>query len=138
MNDLNTLLELALDTAVGPAGVVLAIFLILLLALLLGTKRLIYAIWYTALFPCITAGVWLAWPGMSAFASANGWLPVIGLTFLITAIPLLVAAVPILLVARVRVHVAIKAGIGVLSSLSALVIFPLIGLSAACYLGDCI
>jgi ABC-type anion transport system duplicated permease subunit len=55
----------------------------------------------------------------------------------LTAIPLLVAAVPILLVARVRVHVVLEVCVGALSSFPALVIFPLIGLGSL-LLGDCI
>lgn len=139
MSDLNNLLELALDTALGPAGAVLAIFLVLLLALLRGTQRLVYAIWFVVLYASVLVVVALvSWPGVSAVAAMNGWFAVTSMTILVTVSPLLIAAVPILLVAQVQVHIAIRICVGVLSSFSALVAFPLIALPAACYLGDCI
>lgn len=95
---------------------------------------------YALAYACVASSVWIAWTeGRRHSAMPPDHFKVGMATALISITTVAIVALPMLAVERLRAGAIIVGGISLVASIVAIVVFPLLGLYAACtLLGDCL
>ena len=123
-----------------PAAMLIFVFFLSSIALLRFLRPL-HVVWFTLVFSVIATTVWLlVWPNVSSIAVYEGWPKLIVTLLAITLAPLIVVAVPMLALHRVRARPLITAGVGLLATTVAVFSFFAVGHHIGCTIAriDCI